>query len=119
LITDDDYLSAISLLRADGEQRFVPMLFKAVKECAKANNNQFPSDLSQLRPYFEKPIDDAILDRYEIVPARSLVPFLAETGGDWLITQKVPVNRQLDGREAIGITSYRGTVDEGRWDPVQ
>jgi hypothetical protein len=107
------------LLRADGEQKFVPILFKAVKEYAKANNNQFPSDLSQLRPYFEKPIDDAILDRYEIVPARSLVPFLAETGGDWLITQKVPVNRQLDGREAIGITSYRGTVGEGRWDPVQ
>ena len=119
LVSDDDYRSAIGLLRADGEQRFVPMIYKAVKGYAKANNDQFPSELSQLKAYFEKPIDDAILERWTIVPAKSLVPFLAETGGDWLITEKAPINKQFDSRSAIGLTSYRGTVGEGRWDPTQ
>jgi hypothetical protein len=119
LITEDDYRSAIGLLRADGEEKFVPMTFQALKQYAKANNGQFPTDVSQLKPYFESPVDDAILQRYEIVPAKSLVQFLAETGGDWLLTQKTPVNKTFDQRFAVGLTSFRGTGGEGRWDPVQ
>src|SRR5204863_2231902 len=102
----------------DGEQKFVPMAFKALKQYAQANNGQFPTEISALEPYFAAPIDDAILQRWEIVPAKSLVQFLAEAGGDWVITQKAPVNKQFDTREAIGLTSFRGTAAEGRWDTV-
>lgn len=115
LITDDDYRSVIGLLRADGEQKFTPMLFKALKAYAQANNNRFPADVRQLKPFFDRPVDDALLQRYEIVPAKSLVPFLAQTGGDWLITQKAPVDPS-DERMAVGLTSYRATVEKGRWD---
>jgi hypothetical protein len=118
LITDDDYRVAIGLLRADGEQKFIPPIFEALKRYAKEHDNQFPPDVYQLKSYFRQPIDDAILDRYQIVPAKTLVPFLAETGGDWLITQKEPINKEFDGRSAVGLTSFRGTVGQGRWDPV-
>ena len=72
-----------------------------------------------MKPYFVSPIDDAILQRYDIVPTSSLTKFLAEVGGDWVITQKAPVNKKFDGRVAIGLTGIRGGGGEGRWDPVQ
>jgi hypothetical protein len=118
LVTEDDYRSRMSILRGYGETAFASMALKALKQYAKANPGRFPTEVSQLQPYFESAIDAAILQRYEVVPAKSLVESLAETGGDWLITQKAPVNKAWDSRAAIGLTHRRGTVSPGRWDPV-
>lgn len=117
-LTDEEFRGWMSSQRANGEARFVSMAFKALKQYAQANTGVFPTDVSQLKPYFESPIDDAILQRYEIVPAKSLIKFLADAGGDWVITQKAPINKKRDSRFAISITDHRGTVQEGRWDPV-
>jgi hypothetical protein len=117
LVTDDDYRTAASRLRSRAGRGFARRAFPALKQYAQANDGQFPTDLSQLKPYFESPIDDAILQRYDIVPAKSLVSYLAQTGGDWLITQKTAVN-PADERLAIGLTDCRSTVQRGRWDPV-
>jgi hypothetical protein len=119
LVTDDDYRSAMSFLRLDGDREFARRAFPALQQYAHVNNGQFPTDLSQLKPYFKSPIDDAILQRYEIVPTKSLVSSLAELGGDWLITEKAPVNKRLDLRTAIGTNTWRDTMEEGLWDPVQ
>ncbi len=72
LITDNDYRVAIGLLRGEAEGRFISMAFKALKQYANANNGEFPSEILQLQPYFRSPVDEAILQRYEIVPANSL-----------------------------------------------
>jgi hypothetical protein len=119
LVTDDDYRSAMSDLRMDADGRFARKAFPALQQYVEVNNGQFPTDLSQLNPYFEAPIDDAILQRYEIVPTKSLVSSLAELGGDWLITEKAPINKELDLRTAIGTNRCRNTMEGGRWDPVQ
>jgi hypothetical protein len=119
LVTDEDYRSAMYALRADADCEFARRAFWALRQYAQINNGQFPTDLSQLKPYFESPIDDAILQRYEIVPAKSLVSSLAELGGDRLITEKAPVNKELDLRTAIGTNTWRNTMEGGRWDPVQ
>jgi hypothetical protein len=74
-------------------------------------NGQFPTNLSQLSPYFRSPIDDAILDRYTIVRADSLVSEL-QCGEDWVITQKAPVDEVRDLRHTIGMT--RGTFADSR-----
>jgi hypothetical protein len=63
-------------------------------------------------------VDQAILQRYEIVPAQSLVSSLAAVGGDWVITEKAPVNKDLDQRLAIGMTGGTQVIQKGRWDPV-
>ncbi|MGO9243233.1 MAG: hypothetical protein ACLPT4_01250 [Verrucomicrobiia bacterium] len=118
LVTDDDYRSAMTRLRDSADAVFAPRAFAALQQYAQVNNGQFPTDLSQLNPYFESPIDDAILQRFEIVPTKSLVSSLAELGGDWLITQKAPVNKE-DARLAVGLTGFRLLEQEGRWDPVQ
>ena len=119
LVTDEDYRSAMYALRADADCEFARRAFRALRQYAQINNGQFPTDLSQLKPYFESPIDDAILQRYEIVPTKSLVSSLAELGGDRLITEKAPVNKELDLRTAIGTNTWRNTMEGGRWDPVQ
>jgi hypothetical protein len=43
------------------------------------------------------------MQRYEILPATNLIKEL-QGYGDWVITQKVPVNKELDVRFASGLT---------------
>ncbi|HWY30489.1 MAG TPA: sigma-70 family RNA polymerase sigma factor, partial [Candidatus Acidoferrum sp.] len=120
LQSDDDFAGAASNLRDNAEGQVFDTMWSALRKYAKANNGQFPADLSQLAPYFRSPIDDAILQRYEIVPANSLDSEL-QPGGDWVITQKAPVNPDLDSRMAFGITQMRNadSRDTNRWTAVQ
>jgi RNA polymerase sigma factor (sigma-70 family) len=120
LETDEDFASCAMILRANAEEEVLAKLWGALRKYAPDNNGQFPTDLSQLKPYFKSPIDDAILQRYEILPASSLIPEL-QPGGDWVITQAAPVNAALDLREAIGLTAMRSAGQEftNRWALVQ
>ena len=119
-VTDDEYRQTMSRLRYEGEIAFSKMAFQALQQYAQENHGQFPADLSQLKPYFASPMDDALLERYEIVPAKNLnIEADVEAPEDWVITQKAPVNRELDHRSAI---SLRGLIplslEGGRWDTV-
>lgn len=119
LDSDDDYRAAARLLRANAEAPVQQALFRALGQYGRDNNGQFPTDLSQLQPWFESPVDDAILQRYEIVPTSSLISEL-RPGGDWAITQKAPVDAEYDSRTAIGLagmTDANGNVTN-RWAPV-
>jgi hypothetical protein len=118
LVTDEDFLDMASFLRSDAQYPFLDVALKAVKAYAQANNGQFPGDLSQLQPYFSTPVPDAVLQRYEIVPANTLSASLAVDGSDWVITQKAPINPQMDMRSAIGATNWVSAVSsQGVWDP--
>jgi hypothetical protein len=57
------------------------------------------------------PLEDEILNRYELVPATSLVQQL-QNQGDWVITQKAPVDGVYDSRMAEGLTG--GTFADER-----
>ena len=113
-VTDEEMQSWMVAQRANAQVIFADIAFKALQEYAAANNDHFPADLSDLLPYLKAPADPAMLDRYEIVPASSLPKFLRKTGGDWLITQKAPIN-ELDARIAIGLKGRDATFAEGRW----
>lgn len=119
-VTDEEYASWMSSQRSNAEMKFADMAFKALKRYAAANHGSFPTDLSQLDPYFEVPVEDIILQRYHIVPTKSLhLKFLQEAGGDWVITQKAPVNRQYDMRITIGLKGSWSTIADGKWDDVR
>jgi type II secretory pathway pseudopilin PulG len=120
LETDEDFARCARILRANAELQVLGTLWSALRKYAPDNDGQFPTDLSQLKPYFKSPIDDAILQRYEILPASSLIPEL-QPGGDWVITQAAPVNAALDLRMAYGLTNTC-TADErltNRWTLVR
>jgi len=102
LKTYEDCRYPLSELRRFLEDRFAGMAKEALTKYMQANNGQFPTDLSQLQPYFKSPMDDAILRRYEIVPAKPFSdPPLEMVVGDWIIVSKAPVD-QMDSR--VGIT---------------
>ncbi|MDQ6632318.1 MAG: hypothetical protein M3Y82_11295, partial [Verrucomicrobiota bacterium] len=112
LDTEVDYRKALSQIRHAGENKVFNIFQPALKKYFEANNGQFPTDLSQLQPYFKAPVDEAILQRYEIAPSDK-IPNL-NMGGDWIITQKAPVDEEYDERVGIGPRGY-GSTGSDSW----
>jgi len=114
--TDDDFARAAANMRANAEMGDISKLQSAWRAYSKENNGQNPTDLSQLTPYLKAPLEDAILQRYEMLPAGTLIPEL-QPGGDWVITQTAPVNPLLDMRAASNMTNMltAGENATNRW----
>jgi hypothetical protein len=83
------------------------MLQKALNGYMRSNSGQMPTDLAQLQSYFDSPVDDAILQRWEIVPAATVKSL--GMGGDVIITQKAPVDDVFDTRYGIGPNGFGST----------
>jgi RNA polymerase sigma factor (sigma-70 family) len=102
LKTDADFRRALSRLRFSAENKYVRRMVTAVKKYAEENAGQLPADLLQVRSNFDPPVEDAILQRYEIVPAASLPTLTLQELDGWVITQKAPVDMEYDSRLAAG-----------------
>ena len=100
LETDADYRRALSSLRGTAENKVAQMLKTALTRYLRNNSKQFPSDLVQLQPYFDSPLEDSILQRWEIAPAQTVKSL--GLGGDVIITQRAPVDDVFDTRFGVG-----------------
>ena len=94
-----------------------------LQQYAHDNNGRFPGDVSQLKPYFKSPIEDAVLQRWAVLPRSKLVKGLqAQLEEDWYITQQAPVNKALDQRILVGLKRVRsfgyGYAPPDFWDIV-
>jgi len=116
LDTDTDFRRAMGTVRSIAEDKFTTNLQPALRQYMAANNNQFPTGIAQLQPFFNPPIDPAILQRYEVAPA-STVPNV-NMGGDWIITQKAAVDDEYDGRTVIGPGGTGSLGSPGAYDTV-
>ena len=121
LVADADYRRAFATLRSAGENQFIIQMQTALANYLKQNNGQFPSDVSQLKPFFETAPDDAMLQRYTVVPA-SFIPNMV-MGGDSLITVKNPIDEEYDalwalGPQGFGNTTYQGVNEARVLDPA-
>jgi len=121
LDTEQDYLQAMANLRSTAEFKFIStFLNPALTQYAKANNGQFPTDLAQLQPYFPSPVEDAILERWEIAPANTV---RTDNFGDPIITQKAAVDEDWDPRYAVGLKGFasagRDTAGRNGWGIIQ
>src|SRR5439155_24024541 len=87
LETEEDYRQAFDGLRRNVKSEFVRMLQQALRGYTKANDSMLSTDLSQLKPFFDKPVDDAILRRYSLLQTgkASDVP-----AGEYLVTETAP-----------------------------
>jgi RNA polymerase sigma factor (sigma-70 family) len=109
LNSEEDYRRAFGMLRNAGVGLFAHLsVAPALRKYRQANAGQFPADLSQLKPYFESPVDDAILQRYEILPATEL-PGL-KLKDEWMVTQRTPpLDADYDHRYGIDSSGYTFT----------
>jgi RNA polymerase sigma factor (sigma-70 family) len=104
LNTDKDYARTLGYLRNKAEDTFVNnALLPALKQFAQANNEQYPTDMNQLKPYFNPQVDDAILQRWEVVPGSDV----SKTVSNWpigcsLTTQIAAVDPDYDARYGVG-----------------
>jgi len=108
LDTESGIRNALSSLRSIAEQNFASMAQVAVAKFAQANDKQFPTELSQLQSYFDSPVDDAILQRWKILPAGATIPGIGGEGP--LITEKAAVDELFDRRYGV-MTSGYGVTD--------
>ena len=92
LNTEEDYRKTLSALRGLAEQTFMAMAFRALERYVQTNNAHSLTDLSQLKPYFASPIDDAIFNRYKILEK----PIDPTSGEGPEITTKAPLDKEYD-----------------------
>jgi len=100
LNTDMDYRRALSKLRSIAQGEFVAQLKPALNQYLQANNGQFPTDLSQLQPYFAAPMDDAILQRWEVT-TQATVPSIGVGPNGMMITETAAVDDIFDTRDVV------------------
>ena len=89
-----DFTNIMLGLKSQAAGRFAQVVQTALQDYARANDGQFPRDLSQLRPYCDPSVEEIIQQRYEIqpvstLPASSLRELSTKT--DWVIVGKEPV----------------------------
>jgi hypothetical protein len=104
LDTDADYRRALATLRSMAENKFGKMYQHALQSYLDSNNNQYPTDVSQLESYFNPPIDEAVLQRWKLIPANN-ANGSEGLGGNLVLTEKVPVDELFDSRNTIGLHS--------------
>ncbi|HWA10249.1 MAG TPA: sigma-70 family RNA polymerase sigma factor [Opitutaceae bacterium] len=100
LSTEADYRQALAQLRTTAEEALFGKLKQALGRYTQANNGEFPTSPSDLKPYVDESIDDEMLQRQEIIPA-SEIPNM-RLGGDWVLTQKTAVDDLFDSRQVMG-----------------
>jgi hypothetical protein len=131
LETDTDYRKSMAALREAAQGKFAVLACTALRLYLKDRDprldyfsqpyqgdwrqllvEQFPADLLQLQPYFESPIDDAILQRWEILTGDKLRGL--GTDAPAAITQKAAVDEKYDARWCVSLSGPGCTG----WRPV-
>lgn len=112
LETADDYRRALAKLRSLAINRFAHLAQPALTKYFYAHDRQFPTDLSQLKPYLDRPIDDAIWLRYMFAAADTVDNL--RMGGELIITPRNVVDPTYDeefviGPNGVGRASYGGS----------
>ena len=117
--TDPDYSHAMSSARSSAQIQFaMSVLYDALGQYGKNNSGQFPTDLSQLTPYFKSPVDDSVLQDWAILPGSNL-PGALRSDDDWVITQRAPVDAERDQRVVFGLKSmHLGRGGASDWGPL-
>jgi len=100
--TDADARKALVTLRNRGKLVFAPALRGALQGFINTNNGLLPTDVLQLQPYFQSPVDSAILQRYQLLHTGKLEDLPPDA---WLIVEKAPVDTEYDSRLRVNNTS--------------
>jgi RNA polymerase sigma factor (sigma-70 family) len=107
---EDDVREVLSELRLKAKQACANYFGAALWKYARANDGQIPNQISDLKPFFQKPdgqpVDEAILQRYELVQAGKL----ADAPPKAVIAEKAAVDKENDTLMRIGPRgfSYEG-----------
>lgn len=90
----------LSSLRYVAKENFAPIMARALKAYTQANEGRLPKDTLQLKSYFESPVDDATLVRYEMIGSGNVGDLQP---GQMLVSEKGAVDNEYDYIFQIGL----------------
>ena len=96
--TDDHLRKALATLRDTAKGKFSPQLAVAFTKFMNATNGQMPSTALALAIYFEKPVDVAIFQRYEMRTSDTVTD---PANPYWAIRERAPVDADYDSRHQV------------------
>jgi hypothetical protein len=79
-------------LRNVAKAKFGTYATRALDKFIAANNGQLPTQLFQLKPYFEVPVEDAILQRYEVLQTSDA----SSPRENWVLRETAPADRDYE-----------------------
>jgi hypothetical protein len=109
--TEADLRRALGGLRTLAKNKVGYLMMNALQAYSQANGRQLPPDLEQLKPYFRRPVDDAILGRYQLVatgPVKDLKP------GQPAIKENGYVDEQYDTLTKVGPNTFSLNAPKGK-----
>jgi RNA polymerase sigma factor (sigma-70 family) len=108
LDTEEGVRQALGNLRRAAKIWFASRLSDGLNQYVKANGGQLPNDIADIKPYLkypadEQPVDDAALQRYQLLHNGKLSDFGPD---EPLIAEKAPVDDQYDTLFQIQASGY-------------
>jgi len=109
---DAEMRTVSSAVRSEAKGKFSSRLAQALRAFVKAQNGLLPQDPLALASYFPKPVDVAILERYEMTNSGSASEVF---GAGWVIQEKNPVDAQFDTRIRVSTSGTVSQLAPGGW----
>jgi RNA polymerase sigma factor (sigma-70 family) len=105
LDSEEAVRNAFGRLRNRSEGKAAGRISEALKAYVRAHDGMLPADATELAPYFEPPIDPAILARYEMRRTGNIAD-VTEAQAMKLMGLKKVVDAETDTNWFIGTTGY-------------
>ena len=99
--TEDGIRATLAEVRHHAKGHLVSRMGDALFAYVATNNGQLPNDILQLKPYFDSPVEDAMLQRYTLQRTGRLGDY---SESEPLIIEKAPVDDEFDYLSSI--TAY-------------
>ncbi|MEI6714998.1 MAG: hypothetical protein WCO60_14665 [Verrucomicrobiota bacterium] len=64
---EESIRKTLAEVRQQAKRNFAPSVWGAITKFAEANGGQIPSDMTQLKTFFDSPVDEGLLQRYQLV----------------------------------------------------
>ena len=102
--TDAQRREALAALRDAAKVKFVTGLSAAAQKWTLAAGlDKTPAGFAELAPYFESPVDPAILQRYEITPKSQ-----QSSRANWQVREIAAIDEDYDTRHSVEATGSHG-----------
>jgi RNA polymerase sigma factor (sigma-70 family) len=102
LETDAGIREVFRSLRSWAKNTLGNRMPKAMRAYLKAHDDTLPADPVQLAPFFDPPLDTAILQRYQMSATGKLSDVAARQQTSNLVIEKAPVDAEYDSRLTVG-----------------
>ena len=104
LDSDDGVRLALRKLRDQSVDTFLNQMRKAIKAYAAANNDSLPADLLALKPYFQTPVTDEMLQRYKLLQSGKL----SDASRSSLVRKSVYADPDYDSNQEMSLYGASG-----------